>query len=315
MNEQLDLTTTLVEVAHYYYEENLSQQEIADRLNVSRSLIALYIKKARDQGIVRIQIVDPKNNLDGVGTQIRDKYSLHHVSVVPSAHNSMTLTRRALGNAAARYIDEILRDGDVFGLGWGRTTMEMANLMAPARPKRIDVIPLLGESGYTGSYTQLNQVVLQIARAYSGTPYFLLVPILVGTSNLRDALMQDAVSIQVVERWENLSIACVGIGSVPPAEGQIVYIGEENIPKLIKDDTVGDICARYFDSQGNFINREYNDRMIGVSLSQLKKARHVIAVAGGADKANAVIGALRTHLITNLFVDETLAQILLMDTN
>jgi deoxyribonucleoside regulator len=315
MNERLDLTTTLVEVAHYYYEENLSQQEIADRLNVSRSLIALYIKKARDQGIVRIEIVDPKNNLEGIGALLQQKYDLHHVSVVPSAHNSLTLTRRALGNATARFVDEILRDGDVFGLGWGRTMMEMANLMAPARPKRIDVIPLLGESGYTGSYTQLNQVILQIARAYSATPYFLLAPILVGTHALRDALLQDAVAIQVVERWENLSIACVGIGSVPPADGQIVYIGEENISKLIKADTIGDICARYFDRQGRFINGEQDERMIGVSLSQLQKARHVIAVAGGAEKASAVIGALRTHLISDLFVDETLAQVLIKEIN
>ena len=315
MNERLDLTTTLVEVAHYYYEEDLSQQEIADRLNVSRSLIALYIKKARDQGIVRIEIVDPKNNLRGIGARLQQKYGLHHASVVPSAHNSLTLTRRALGNAAARFVDEILRDGDVFGLGWGRTMMELANLMAPARPKRIDVIPLQGESSYTGSFTQLNQVVLQVARAYSGTPYFLLVPILVGTRSLRDALLQDAVAIPVVERWENLSVACVGIGSVPPAEGQIVYIGEENISKLIKADTIGDICARYFDRQGRFINAEHNDRIISVSLSQLHKARHVVAVAGGAEKASAVVGALRTHLISDLFVDESLAQVLLMETN
>ena len=315
MNERLDLTTTLVEVAHYYYEENLSQQEIADRLNVSRSLIALYIKKARDQGIVRIEIVDPKNNLESIGARLQDKYGLQNVNVVPNAHNSLALTRRALGNAAARFVDGILRDGDVFGLGWGRTVMEMASLMAPARPKRIDVIPLLGESGYTGSYTQLNQVVLEVARAYSATPYFLLAPILVGTRSLRDALLQDAVASHVVERWENLSVACVGIGSVPPAEGQIIYIGEENISKLIKADTIGDICARYFDRLGHFIVAEQDDRMIGVSLTQLQKARHLIAVAGGADKANAVLGALRTHLISDLFIDEALAQVLLLEAN
>ena len=315
MYERLDLTTTLVEVAHYYFEENLSQKEIADRLNVSRSLIALYIKKARDQGIVRIEIVDPKNNLEGIGALLQQKYGLQKVNVVPSAHNSLTLTRRALGSAASRFIEEILRDGDIFGLGWGRTMTEMANLMAPARPKRIEVIPLLGESGYTGSYTQLNQVVMQVARAYGGTPYFLLAPILLGTRSLRDALLQDAVSIQVVERWENLSVACVGIGSVPPSDGQIVYIGEENISKLIKVDTIGDICARYFDRQGHFINAEQDDRMIAVSLSQLQKARHVVAVAGGAEKANAVIGALRTHLISDLFIDETLAQVLLKEAN
>ncbi|MDR3575883.1 MAG: sugar-binding domain-containing protein [Anaerolineaceae bacterium] len=311
MNERIDLPSTLIEVAHYYYDENLSQQEIADRLNVSRSLIALYIKKAHDQGIVRIEIVDPKNNLDGISLRVQKKYELKKVAVVPGAHHSLALTRRALGSVAAHFVDEILQDGDIFGLGWGRTMMEMGSLMAPARPKQIDVIPLLGESGCTGSYTQLNQQVLQIARFYNATPYFLLAPILVGTSSLRDALLQDATALQVVKRWENLQVACVGIGSFPPAEGQVIYTGEENTAKLVQLDAVGDICARYFDSQGNFINAEQNDRMIGVSLFQLQKARHVVAVAGGAEKAIAVAGALRTHLITDLVIDESLAQLLI----
>lgn len=313
MNERIDFTTTLVEVAHLYYEENLSQQEIASRLNVSRSLIALYIKKAREKGIVSIKIIDPLNDLAQIATQLSEKYQLKFVKVIPSAHNSPPLTRRALGNAVANYLDEYLEDKDVLGLGWGRTIMEIASLVAPAKPRRVDVVPLLGESGYTGTYSQLNQIVLQVARSFGGSPYFLLAPVLVGTPDLRDSLLHDEVARQVVERWNRLDVVCVGIGVIPPVEGQIVYVGEENVPKLVQQDIVGDICARYFNQKGNFIIDQYNDRLLGVGLNQLRKTRTVIAVAEGAEKANATLGALRTQLISNLFIDETLAHILLAE--
>ncbi len=313
MSERIDLATTLVEVAHYYYEENLSQHEIAEKLKVSRSLIALYIKKAREQGIVRIEIVDPKNNLPQLDAQIREKFQLSTVHVVPSAHKSATLTRRALGNAVAAYLDQRLEDGSVLGLGYGRTIMEVAALLAPGRPRRVDVVPLQGESGYTGTYSQLNQIVLQVAKSFCGSPYFLLAPVLVGTPELRDALLNDATARMVVERWDRLDVACVGIGAIPPAEGQIVYIGEENIRRLVEQDTVGDISSRYFNRKGEFIQDEYAGRLLGVSLEQFRRSTTVVAVAGGVEKSNAVLGALRTRLITSLFVDEALAQVLLSE--
>lgn len=313
MSERQDLAVTLIEVAHLYYEEGLSQQEIADRLGVSRSLIALYIKKAREQGIVQIQIRDPQNAFQNLALKLQERYSLKYADVVSSAHLSSLLTRRALGNAAAQYLDRNLQDGDVLGLAWGRTIMEVVNLLAPGKPRRIEVVPLLGESSHTGSYTQLNQIVLQAARCFSGTPYFLPVPMLVGSKELRDALLQDPSTREVSSRWERITYACVGVGAVPPAEGQVVYIGQENLSDLIEQEAVGDVCARYFNQQGQFLDTEFNDRLLGISLEQLHHARNVIAVAVGIEKAKAVRGALSANLITHLFVDEALAEILLSE--
>lgn len=309
--EQRLSTTTLVEVSHYYYEDGLSQQEIADKLDVSRSLIALYIKKAREQGIVRIQIVDPTDNVAHLAKQIKEKFNLKHVTVVPSAHKSGLLTRRSLGSAVAQYLDQHLRDGDVLGLGWGRTIMEMVNLLAPIQPRRIDVVPLLGESAQIYQYTQLNQMVLDTARRFNGVPYFLLTPILIGSHQLRDDLLHDPSTNHVVEYWNKLSIACIGIGAIPPTEGQVVYIGLENIPWLIKQNTIGEICGRYFNNNGVFLQAEFYDRLMSASLEQLRDAGQLVAVAGGAEKTIATLGALRTRLISVLFVDETLAQTLL----
>ncbi len=311
ITQRPDLLATLVEVAHLYYEENLSQQEIADRLNVSRSLIALYLKKAREQGIVQITIRDPQNVFQHLALQPQERYHLRYAEVVSSAHLSSILTRRALGNAVAQYLDRVLQDGDILGLDWGRTIMEVVNLLAPSRPRQIEIVPLLGESSSTGSYTQLNQIVLQAARAFNATPYFLLVPLLVGSKALRDALMADITTQEVISRWDRLTYACVGIGPIPLIEGQVVYIGQENLSELIRQKAVGNICAHYFDQDGRVLSQEFKDRLIGISVEQLKSTKNVIAAAGGVEKGRAVAAALRTGLITHLFVDEALARLLL----
>jgi deoxyribonucleoside regulator len=80
-----ELTATLVQVATLYYEDNKLQQEIADQLGVSRSLIALYLKRAREQNIVRIQIVNPQDQCEDVALALQDKSGLRSVHVIPQS--------------------------------------------------------------------------------------------------------------------------------------------------------------------------------------------------------------------------------------
>jgi DNA-binding transcriptional regulator LsrR (DeoR family) len=306
----MDQTSILVAVARHYYQENLSQQEIADRLNVSRSLVAQYIKKAREQGIVRIEVVDPRDDLHNTSLLLQIKLGLKHVSVTPTLSNSPELTLAELGVAVADYLDKILRDGDVLGFSWGRTLARIAHACETEKPRRIEVVPLLGESGHTGSFTQLSQIVLQVAQAFGGTPYFLHAPVLVDSEDMRNLFMQDGNARGVVARWEQLNVVCLGIGTVPPIPGQVVYVGEEHNNRLAELGAVGDICARFFNQEGEFVQTDFSDCLLGADIKHLRKADEVVAVAAGAEKAKATLGALRSGLISTLFVDEALARIL-----
>ena len=71
MSDKSQMRSTLVQVAHLYYNENLSQQKIADYLGVSRSLIAQYLQNARETGIVRIQICDPDNICENLMSSLK----------------------------------------------------------------------------------------------------------------------------------------------------------------------------------------------------------------------------------------------------
>jgi len=304
--------STLVYIARQYYDENMSQQEIADQLGVSRSLIALYLKRAREQSIVRIEIVNPQDQCEDLALEIQDRITLKSVHVIPKPSNP-EIAQRSLAGTVARYLENILVDGDLVGLGWGRTISEVVKLLAPSKPRRIEVVPLLGESSFTGSYTQLNQLVLNFSQCFNGTPYFLFAPLIVGSYELREAFLQDEIARPVAERWNHLDVACVGIGALPPAPGQIIYMGEEKVKGYIEKGAQGDIVARYFDYAGQQVITDIDERIIGIDLEQLRKAKKVIAVAEGLFKTKSVVSALRTSLITDLFVDEELASAILTE--
>jgi deoxyribonucleoside regulator len=314
MSETTNLLAMLVQVAQMYYEDNLSQQQIADQIGVSRSLVALYLKRARDQGIVRIQINDPQDNCEDLALLLQTKANLNRVVVVPSAGQSAALTRRSIAAALARHLENTIQDGDTIGIGFGRTIAEAADLLAPTKNRKVDLLPLVGESssGLIGTYSQVNLHVLKMARGFNGTPHFLLAPLMVSTRQLRDMLLEDQGVCSVTGYWERITHACIGIGTLPPVTGEIIYIGEENLGAFHAAGGVGDICSRYFDYVGKFIDHPIYERMIGINPTQLRQAEHVLAVAVEPEKAEATAGLLRSGLVTDLFVDEDLARALLV---
>jgi len=304
---------TLVQVARLYYEENLSQQEIADRLGVSRSLIAQYLQRARDAGIVRIQIVDPDDACTDLAASLGKATGVRQVTVIPNPNGSHELAFRAVASAAANFLSESLKDGDTLGLAWGRTTNLVVDFLRPPHARSIGLLPLMGESGHSGMHSQMNQLVMRAAEHLHATPHFLSLPMVVSSPALRDTLLKEAGICEVVDLWNRINLACVGIGVVPPVPGMVVYIGEEHLPRLVEAGAVGDMCGIYYDREGRIIESGLENRMIAAGVDQLKAIDCLAAVACGADKAVAVLGALRTGLISTLFIDQDMAEQILAE--
>lgn len=299
---------TLVQVARLYYEENLSQQEVADRLGVSRSLIAQYIQRARDSGIIRIQVVDQENTCTDLAAELKKATGVKQIVVVPNPHMSQELALRAVCTAAADFLSNQLREGDCLGLAWGRTNSTLVDLLKPPHVPGIDVIPLMGESSHKGMHSQMNQLVVRAAEYLHASPHFLSLPMVVSTPKLRTALVQEQGISEVIVLWNRVNIGCVGIGVVPPVPGMVVYVGEEHLPRLVKAGAVGDMCGIYFDREGRIVKNGLEDRMISASHEQLKAIDCLVGVACGADKAPAVLGAMRTGLLSTLFIDQDMAE-------
>jgi deoxyribonucleoside regulator len=93
----------------------------------------------------------------------------------------------------------------------------------------------------------------------------------------------------------------------------VLYVDGATAKSLIKEKAVGDMVARYFDGKGSPINNQLEDRMLGINFKQLKKVPRVLVVANGVEKSKALAGALHIGIITDLFVDEDLANSILQE--
>ncbi|MBC7959050.1 MAG: hypothetical protein H7X94_04210, partial [Vallitaleaceae bacterium] len=109
-----------------------------------------------------------------------------------------------------------------------------------------------------------------------------------------------------------------GIGTPPSINDheREAYTGEFEITKQIEENqAVGDICARYFNIQGAFIKDDHYDKVIGIPVESLQRAKKVVCIASGPEKIQAILGALRTKVIDVFICDEQTAKAVLKINN
>jgi DNA-binding transcriptional regulator LsrR (DeoR family) len=136
----------------------------------------------------------------------------------------------------------------------------------------------------------------------------------VADQRTREALLSDVHVQRAVEAFDDLDVAFVGIGaptrdSVTMRDGSIITRAE--LDGLLRRGAVGDIALRYYDNSGECIESDINDRIIGMTLAQLKQVPRIVGVSGGPQKVAAIAAALRGKLVNVLVTDSVTAQKLL----
>ena len=138
----------IAEVARMYYEENLSQTTIAKRMFFSKSKVCRYLQKAKELKIVEIQINYPLKQSTTLETMLKEKYQLKDAIVITdsSYEENKDFIIKRLGEQAAKYIDNLIHDGDSVGISWGRTLNQMVQQIKPKTTKKIRFVQLTGGS-------------------------------------------------------------------------------------------------------------------------------------------------------------------------
>ncbi len=130
MSSRLDVSL-IVKVAQMYYLDGLKQEEIAKQIGISRSLISMILTEAKERGIVEITIRDPLLNHGELSRRLAAFYPKTAFTVVPTSSRDPDALRKLVAQRAADLLARTLRDGDVLGLAWGRTCLELVNAFRP----------------------------------------------------------------------------------------------------------------------------------------------------------------------------------------
>ena len=307
----------MLRAARLYYEDYLTQQQIADELGVSRPTVSRLLTQARREGIVQITIKDPFAHSEELEGRLIQAFNLKGAVLVAGEGLSGELLRRRLGFAAAEYLQHTLAEGSKLGIGWGRTLYAVVKALDVRQRLGIQVVPLIGGLGQISSSFQVNDLARRLAEAFGGTWQPFYVPAFVADPAALEALLHVADVESVLQAWPQVDTALVGIGHFAFQQQSSMlfssYIAADVLQELERCGAVGDLCGRFFDAQGRQCIAERG--IIGISLEQLRMLEHVIGVAGGAEKVPAILGAVRGGYVDVLVTDTVTAQAVLAATD
>jgi DNA-binding transcriptional regulator LsrR (DeoR family) len=220
---------------------------------------------------------------------------------------------RALGNAAAAYLERSLDEDSVIGITWGSTLSSMVASVRPFNLPDAQVVQVNGGLGQPESEVHATDLCRRLAHALGCHLTLLPAPGIVANQAAREALLADGYVRRAMDLFPRLDLVFAGIGAPTPdsvlmSDGSI--LNSDELASLQQAGAVGDIALRFFDSAGAPVVSPIDARVIGISLAELKKVRRVVGVAGGPQKLAAVLGALRGGLIKVLITDNLTAEAL-----
>ena len=298
-----------LKAAKYYYNENLTQQEIADRLYMSRPTVSKLLKEAKDEGIVQFKIVDIQNkcNMFALEDRLIKTFSLKNAIVV-DYDDSFDNLKDKIGQAAAEYFDDIVKNNMKIGFSWGTTLKAMVkNLNHNNNIKNLKLVTLVGGSGTFSADFHSNIIIENVLDKYDGKGQFLYSPAVVDNKELKKNLINNKETKELLVRANNVEVAYVGIGSIQELAQRLDF-NKQEMQELKRYNAVGDICSRFYDSDGKLCPTEINERIIGIDLESLRDIETVVGVAGGEGKVEAINAALKGGFLDVLVTDKITAE-------
>ena len=311
----------LVKVARLYYEQEQTQSQISKRLRLSRQKVQRLLKEARQEGVVQLSIRPVMGVFDGVERALEEIYTLREVIVVEiTDYHDHDLVTREIGSAAAEFLIRILQSEDTLAISWGSTLLGMVNALNASISRielnGIQVVQGLGGLGDPLNETHAAELTRRLASVLGGQAVLLPAPGIVGSQAAGEALQADPHVKEALQIAAAADLAIMGIGA-PRQDSILVQKGKivawEELKQLKEMGAVGDINLRYFDSQGNLIDSDLDSRVMGLSLDEIRQIGSVVGIAGGAEKFDAILGAVNGRIIDILVTDHITAQKLMDD--
>ena len=312
-----DHNRLLVKVARLYYEQEMTQGEIARRLRLSRQKVQRLLHQAHHQGVVRIGIRPIMGIFSDLEKSLEEQFGLREAVVVETtAYENQLAVAREVGVGAAEYLLRVVQPHDRIVLSWGGSLLSMVNAASHYGPMELkDLTVIQGLGGLVDPNNEIHAADLtrRLARALGARAVLLPAPGIAGNKSTREAFTNDPHVADVLRKARSANLAFMGIGaprreSILVQEGNIVSWQE---PALKDQGAVGDINLRYFDDRGQRVSSDLDNRVIGLTLDEIKKIDHVVGVAGGAEKFKAIRATLKGKLANVLITDHMTAQRLL----
>lgn len=316
--DKFDQSTFLVlKAAYLYYISEKSQNQIAEELGISVTTVSRLLKRAKEEKIIEFVIRDPFVECIEVERQLKELLGIKEVIIAPAVsiedidnQEDPENVKKLVALEAARYLQRIIKKGDVIGFTWGSTVYQMINYLNPAQKVEADFVTLHGSLASSVAEWDVRTLVTRSAKAFSGKKHILLTDTLMSSPEITELLKNEKSIAQVYEMFDRVNIAINGIGAFYPKTSTVLakpeYLPAKDLDELRAQGVVGDLIVRFIDINGKECDTSLKDRTLSIELEQFKKIPKKITIASGIHKAYAIMAAVRGGLIDTLIIDSKL---------
>src|SRR2546428_294030 len=319
-------------IAHLYYEAQWTQDKIAETENYTRQTISKALQKAKDRGIIRISVVPEERTgfLRNLSRELRTRLGLEDLVIVPGRN----LDDRAytdiddgvmadIASAAADYLNELLKNGDVLAVSGGKIIMRhIVRYLKPTKHlPELNVVPTMGFVRQFTNFGDPNLIAHDIAMAYGANHAWLPIPAIVETQEQCELARSLPLVRDVLGIVEKASLVMMGLW---PSSASDYLVRREIVTQKQMDEfkayqPVADINHWVFNEAGICINEILTPPpyfLTGLEVPKLKdrvkQRKTKTNLVDGASKSyiTGILAILSTGLVSILVTDHITAQLL-----
>jgi deoxyribonucleoside regulator len=302
----------MLQIVEMYYQQGISQTDIAGLFGISRPSISRLIEEAKRRKIVEIFIHSriPKNA--SLSCRIREQYNLKNCTVIES-DSPYPETLKKCVNAAGSFFHSILKNGMTVAVSWGTAMNIFAEILEAKSYHNVHIAQAVGCLS-TGNPVQDGvEVSRRIAEKLGATYSNIYAPVFVDSPVVRDYFLNESQIVLAVRKAMFAEIFITGIGSIGDKHSILSatgYISDEEWSRLKKRGCVAHLMGHMFDKEGRETTIE-NKHLISIPLEKLRNANLSVGISVFPEKAESVFAAVKAGYINSLFIDESLAKALL----
>jgi DNA-binding transcriptional regulator LsrR (DeoR family) len=305
----------LVEIAVMYYLEDKTQTEIAKEMFMSRPKVSRLLKKARELDIVDIKINYESEDFTRIIKQVQHRFGIENVVVVKTLKDEKDNIKE-IGRAAANELKFHIHNDITIGMSWGRTIRSMVSSFKEKKLKNVKIVELFGAVEYGEDTQEFLSIGYEFSRKIDGTFFPLPAPLYIPDKQTRDFLLENPIIENTIKMIDECDLIITSLGVVNSSTPQRIWdahIDKNTREELVEKGAKGYFCAHFFNQDGNFIDHNINEQIIGISTESIKNSK-IMLVAGGLNKCKAIYSILKGGYVNTLVSDDlTLKKILEAD--
>lgn len=235
---------------------------------------------------------------------IIENLGIKDMVIVDAHRENFRDTQKYMGIQGAKLLKKMLRTGDVIGLTGGTSVYHLVESFKVPQDfePEVSLVPARGGLGRTTKY-QANTLTEHLAHKMKGRYVPLYTPDSLGDEALK-YLREDPGIKQAIDTIEEISLLVFGIGKAD------VMAKRRNLSNLVYNEimaagAVAEAFGYFFNGKGDIV---HEIPTIGITLEKVKRLDKLIAIAGGAEKARAIIAVARINKNLVLVTDQLCVQ-------